>query len=277
MIRWASHRPRPLQQQPAALLAAGWLTVAGLGALLAPVLAPAGPVIADPAHQFTPPGLGRLLGTDYLGRDVLARLLWGGRWTLGLGVVALSVSVGLGLPAGLAAGYLGRRADAVLMRLVDALLAFPSLLLAMAVVALLGRGLLSIALAVGLAAAPAYVRVARTTARDVRSRAYVEAGQALGSNTLRILVHHVIPNSAAPLLAFAATQLGWVLLNGAALSFLGLGASPTTPEWGAMLAEGRAYVRAAPWVSAFPGLALTLTVLAANLLSDGIQESLRTH
>jgi peptide/nickel transport system permease protein len=192
-----------------------------------------------------------------------------------MGLLALAVAVGLGLPAGMVAGTFGGWSEAVLMRLVDALLAFPSLLLAMAVVALLGPGVGSVAVAVGLAAAPAYARVARSAALEMRAQPYVDAARALGGSEWRILVRHVLPNAAPPLVAFAATQLGWVLLNGAALNFLGLGAPPGTPEWGAMLVEGRGYLRDAPWVSAFPGLALTLTVLAANLVGDGLQEALR--
>ena len=268
---------RPLLRQPVALAALGWLVLAGLGAGCASLLAPAGPLDADTANVLISPGPGWPLGTDALGRDVLARLLWGGRWTLGLGVGALALSVGLGLPTGLVAGALGGWIDSVLMRLVDALLAFPGLLLAMAVVAVLGPGMGAVTVAVGLAAAPAYARVARSAALEVRAQPYVEAARAVGCSEWRILVRHVLPNAAAPLVAFAATQLGWVLLNGAALNFLGLGAPPGTPEWGAMLSEGRGYLRDAPWVSTFPGLALTLTVLAANLVGDGLQEALRAR
>ncbi len=275
MIEWTVPARRPLLRQPATLAALAWLTLAGLGAVLAPFLAPAGPLAADTTRGLLPPGPGGPLGTDLLGREVLTRLLWGGRWTLGMGLLALAVAVGLGLPAGMVAGTFGGRGEAVLMRLVDALLAFPSLLLAMAVVALLGPGVGSVAVAVGLAAAPAYARVARSAALEVRAQPYVDAARALGGSEWRVLVRHVLPNAAPPLVAFAATQLGWVLLNGAALNFLGLGALLGTPEWGAMLVEGRGYLRDAPWVSAFPGLTLTLTVLAANLVGDGLQEALR--
>lgn len=275
VIEWAAPIPRPLLRQPATLVALAWLVLAGLGAGLAPFLAPAGPLVADTSHTLLPPGPGGALGTDLLGRDVLARLLWGGRWTLGMGLVALMVTVGLGLPIGLVAGLFGGRVEAVLMRLVDVLLAFPGLLLAMALVALLGPGMGSVAIAVGLAASSAYARVARSAVLEVRAQPYIEAARAVGCSEWRVLVYHILPNAAAPLVAFAATQLGWVLLNGAALNFLGLGAPPGTPEWGAMLAEGRGYLRDASWVSAFPGLALTLTVLAANLVGDGLQEALR--
>jgi len=192
-----------------------------------------------------------------------------------MGALALSISVALGLSVGLVAGTFGRWTEAVLMRPVDALLAFPGLLLALAVVAILGPSVGSVAIAVGLAAAPAYARVARSAVLEIRTQPYIEAARANGASERRVLVRHILPNVAAPLIAFAMTQLGWVLLNGAALSFLGLGIPPGTPEWGAMLNEGRGYLRDAPWASAFPGLALTLTVLAANLVGDGIQETLQ--
>ncbi|MEE8392405.1 MAG: ABC transporter permease [Anaerolineae bacterium] len=275
MIEWTSPPRRPLLRQPVALIALGWLALVVSGASLAPCLTPAGPMAADAARVLLPPGASWPLGTDSLGRDVLTRLLWGGRWTLGMGVISLAVAVGLGLPTGLAAGTFGNWIGSTLMRVVDALLAFPGLLLAMAVVALMERGVVAVAVAVGLAAAPAYARVTRSAVLEVLVQPYVEAARAVGCNEGRIMVRHVLPNAVAPLLAFAATQLGWVLLNGAALNFLGLGVQPGTPEWGAMLADGRGHLRQAPWASTFPGLALTLTVLAANLLGDGLQEALR--
>jgi ABC-type dipeptide/oligopeptide/nickel transport system permease subunit len=267
--------PRPLLRQPTTLVALTWLALAALGATLAPLLAPTGPLAADTSRSLLPPGPGRPLGTDLLGRGILIRLLWGGRWTLGMGLLGLAVAVGLGLPAGLIAGYFGGRIENVVMRLADALLAFPGLLLAMAVVAVLGPGLGSVSIAVGLAAAPAYARVTRSAALEVRVQPYVEAARALGGSEWHTIARHVLPNTTAPLVAFATTQLGWILLNGAALNFLGLGAPLGTPEWGAMLNEGRGYLRGAPWISTFPGLALTLTVLAANLLGDSLQKALR--
>lgn len=259
---------RPLGRQPLALFSLLWLVVIALGAALAPYLAPAGSLRSDPSRALLPPGPGVWLGTDFLGRDVLGRLLWGGRWTLRMGAEALALAVGLGLPLGLAAGGAGGLRDMVLMRLVDAWLAFPGLLLAMAVVAILGPGLSSVAIAVGLAAAAPYARVARATAREIRAQPYIDAARAVGASPWRIILRHILPNATPALLAFAATQLGWVLLNGAALNFLGLGVPPGTPEWGAMLAEGRAYLRDAPWAAISPGIVLTLTVLAANVLGD---------
>ncbi|MGB9890756.1 MAG: ABC transporter permease, partial [Anaerolineae bacterium] len=263
---------RPLARQPLVLLSLLWLASIALAAVLAPYLAPAGPLATDPSRALLPPGVGRWLGTDFLGRDMLARLLWGSRWTLRMGAEALALAVGLGLPLGLAAGGSGGLRDVVLMRLVDAWLSFPGLLLAMAVVAILGPGPSSVAVAVGLAAAAPYARVARATAREIRAQPYIDAARAVGASPWRIILRHILPTAAPALVAFAATQLGWVLLNGAALNFLGLGVPPGTPEWGAMLAEGRAYLRDAPWAAIAPGVALTLTVLAANILGDRIQE-----
>jgi len=273
-MAWVTRTFRSLLRQPAALAALGWLVAVGVATAAAPVLAPAGPLEVAAERALLPPGSGAVLGTDFLGRDVLGRLLWGGRWTLQMGALALTVAVGLGLPVGLVAGSAGRQVDATLMRLVDSLLAIPGLLLAMAVLAVLGTGLLPVALAAGMAAAPPYARLARSVAMEVRSAPFVDAARAVGCSAGRIAVRHILPNAAPALIAFAATQLGWVLLNGAALSFLGLGLPPGTPEWGAMLSEGRGYLRDAPWASAVPGLALTLTILAANLLGDGLQAAL---
>lgn len=274
MIKWAAPTRRSLLHQPVALAALLWLVVIGMGTLLAPVIAPQGPYAVEPARALLPPGPGGVLGTDFLGRSVLARLLWGGRWTLAIGGSALILAVGLGLPVGLAAGSLGGWVDILLMRLVDGLLAFPGLLLAMAVVAVLGTGVGPVAVAVGLAAFPPYARLARSVTREVRAQPYILAARAVGCSPLRIAVRYILLNATPSLVAFAATQLGWILLNGAALNFLGLGAPPGAPEWGAMLAEGRRYLRGAPWASGFPGLALSSMMLAANLVGDGILEAL---
>ena len=276
MIEWAAPPAESLRRQPLALLSLAWLCLAATGALLAPLLAPYDPLAPIPnGGVLLPPRPAHPLGTDALGRDVLSRLLWGGRWTLGMGILALTIALALGLPMGVVAGFFEGVVDQTLMRVVDALLAFPALLLAMALVAIMGPGILPVAIAVGGAAAPAYARVARRAVIEVRVEPYIEAATVAGGGAWHVLRRHVLPNAAGSLLAFGATQLGWVLLNGAALNFLGLGAAPGTPEWGAMISEGRAHLRNAPWVSTLPGLTLTLTVVATNLLGDGIQESLR--
>ncbi len=276
MTGQAAQARRSVLRRPVTVAALGWLGLVVASTALAPLLALADPQAAAPTWALLPPGPGHWLGTDFLGRDMLARLLWGGRWTLAMALLALVLAVGLGLPTGLAAGSFGGWSDEVLMRFVDALLAFPGLLLAMAVVAILGTGIGSVAVAVGLAAAPSYARVARSAALGVRTQPYIEAAHAIGCSPWRVAVRHILPNVVPSLIAFAATQLGWVLLNGAALNFLGLGVPPGALEWGAMLADGRGYLRQAPWASVFPGLALTLTVLAANLVGDSLQDAYLT-
>lgn len=267
----SSPSPRPLLRQPVAVAALLWLLGVSLGAVLAPYLAPKGPEAADISRALLPPGRGGLLGTDFMGRDIFGRLLWGGRLTLLMGVQALALGIGVGLPLGLAAGSFGGRTDTVIMRFTDAWLAFPSLILSLAVLAILGRGLSSVTVAVGLAAAAPYARIVRTTARAIRAQPYIDAAVAVGASPLRIALRHVLPNAIPALAAYAAVQFGQVLLHGASLNYMGLGGPPGTPEWGTMLAAGRDYLRVAPWAATFPGLILTFTVLAVNLLGDRIQ------
>ena len=274
MIEWTAPIRRPLRRQPVALAAMAWIFLAVVASLLAPAITPVDPMDTQVDQALMPPGPGRPLGTDFLGRDVLARLLWGGRWTLQMVSLAMVIGIGLGLLIGGTAGSIGGRVDALLMRVVDSLLAFPGLLMAMALVAIFGTGLSSVAVAVGLAAAFPYARVARSVTWEVRSKPYIDAARAVGCSPWRIAVRYILLNAAPSLITFATTQLGWVLLNSAALNFLGLGVPLGTPEWGAMLAEGRAYLREAPWASFFPGLVLTMTVLSTNLLGDGLQEAL---
>ena len=273
MNRQLTQGRRRKRIRPVAVASLAWLVAIGAVAVLAPVLGPGGPTAADTSRVLLPPGSGSLLGTDFLGREVSVRLVWGARLTLAAGAAALALAVGIGLPLGLAAGSLGGWVDAVLMRLVDGFLAFPALLLAMALMAVLGMGLGSVAIAAGMVAAPAYARVARGIAREVRAQPYLETARAVGCSPLRIAMRHILPNAAPGLVAFAGAQLGTILLTVGALNFLGLGTAPGSPEWGMMLADGRGYLRQAPWASVFPGLALTLTVLAVNLLGDAWGQS----
>jgi peptide/nickel transport system permease protein len=267
-------RPRALRQNPAAWLSALLLAaVVGLS-LAAPLLAPYSPTAADPANQLLPPSLAHPAGTDLFGRDVWSRLLWGGRLSLAAGILAVTLAALPGSLLGLLAGYSGGWLDALLMRLVDMLLAFPSLLLALALVAWLGPGLVSAALAVGLAGLPRFARLIRAATLGVRSELYIEAARVVGCRPERILLHHVAPNVRGVIIVLGSLELGYALLNIGALSFLGLGAQPPTPEWGAMLAEGRGLLRDAPWVATAPGLAITLTVLAFNLLGDALRDAL---
>lgn len=283
-----THRPRPIPTlrriqipQPRALHQnpATWagvvllLAVVGLS-LAAPSLARFDPVATAPADQLLPPSLTHPAGTDLFGRDVWSRLLWGGRRSLGAGVLAVALAMLPGSLLGLLSGYAGGKIDSLLMRIVDVLLAFPSLLLALTIVALLGPGLVSATLAVGLAGIPRFARVVRAGALGLRSAPFIEAARVVGCRPGRILLHHMAPNVRSIIIPLSSLELGYALLNIGALSFLGLGAHPPTPEWGAMLAEGRALLRHAPWIATAPGLAITTSVLAFNLLGDALRDAL---
>lgn len=265
---------RALRQNPAAWVGASILVLVVALSLAAPWLAGVDPLATAPAAQLMPPSLSHPAGTDLLGRDVWSRLLWGGRLSLGAGLFATTLAVLPGTLLGLLAGYAGGRLDMILMRVVDVLLAFPSLLLALTIVALLGPGLVSATLAVGLAGIPRFARVVRGGVLAVRSEPFVEAARVVGCRPQRIVLRHVAPNVLSAIIVLGSLELGYALLSIGALSFLGLGTQPPTPEWGIMLAEGRLLLRHAPWVSAFPGLAITLSVLAVNLLGDALRDAL---
>jgi ABC-type dipeptide/oligopeptide/nickel transport system permease subunit len=266
-----------LRQNPAAWTGA-MLLVAIVGlSLAAPSLAPYDPIATAPADQLQPPGLSHPAGTDLFGRDVWSRLLWGGRLSLGAGTLAVALAVLPGSLLGLLAGYAGGKSESFLMRIVDVLLAFPSLLLALTIVALLGPGLVSVALAVGLAGIPRFARLVRASAAGVRSEPFIEAARVIGCRPSRILLGHVAPNVREIIIPLVSLEFGLALLSIGALSFLGLGAQPPTPEWGTMLADGRILLRHAPWVSIAPGLAITLSVLAFNLLGDALRDALNVR
>lgn len=263
-----------MQHNPAAW--AGTVLLLSLvgASLAAPWLAPYDPLATQPARQLQPPSLAHPAGTDLFGRDVWSRVLWGGRLSLGAGLLAVALAAVPGSLFGLLAGYAGSWLDAWLMRAVDVLLAFPSLLLALTLMTILGPGLLSAALAIGLAGIPRFARLVRISALRLRSAPFIEAARLVGCGPVRVLGRHLLPNVAGSLLVLAALELGYALLSIGALSFIGLGALPPTPEWGAMLAEGRGLLRYAPWVASAPGLAITLSVLALNLLADAWREAL---
>jgi ABC-type dipeptide/oligopeptide/nickel transport system permease subunit len=235
--------------------------------LLAPWIAPHDPLYAGYV-ALRPPSLQFIFGTDLLGRDVFSRVLHGGRWTLSVAALALILSVIPGLALGLLAGYAGGIVDQGIGVLLNALLAFPNLLVALSIIAILGNGPLQVAVAVGLAGIAPYARVARAAALSVRSRPFVEAARALGARPLRILLIYLLPNMAGTLTAFATVILSWAILSAATLNFLGFGGNPAIPEWGAMLAEGRQAIRVAPWAVIAPGVAITLTVLTVTLFAD---------
>jgi peptide/nickel transport system permease protein len=265
-------RRRRLAWQPGAVLGGLLLAVIVLLLLAAPWVTRHDPLDMDPANQLMAPGSTHWLGTDPFGRDLWSRLLFGGRRTLLVAGAALAITVTGGLILGLVTGFYGGLLDEAVMRVVDVMLSFPGLLLILVFVAMLGAGSRTLAIAVGVAGVPPFTRVVRSAVLAVRSEPYIEAAQSLGGSNLRIILRHILPNALGSIIAFATVQFGWAILNASAMSFLGLGESPSIPEWGAMLNLGRGYLRDAPWASAAPGLAITLTVLAVNVLGDALQK-----
>jgi peptide/nickel transport system permease protein len=263
--------------RPRAALALLLVAVALVSSLAAPWLAPASPAAIDLEMRLRPPQAGHLAGTDLYGRDVLSRLLYGGRATLATALGAVSIAVvagtGLGLFAGYWSGWLAMGAVAV----IDLMLAFPALLLSLMVVALIGPGLPTLAIAVGISGVPTYARMARSVILSERNAQYVEAARAVGVPPIRILFRHLLPSLRTPLLALVTLDVGMAILHVAGLGFLGLGVTPPQAEWGMMLYEGREYLAVAPWTSVVPGLSITLTVLGTAWLGDELAESLTPH
>jgi peptide/nickel transport system permease protein len=266
---------RRLRQDHAALAGAGFLLFMIIVSLLAPLLAPMDPDVTNLAQRLLPPGSpGHLLGTDELGRDLLSRLMWGGRISLAVGFSAVLVAMSAGVVIGLVSGYFGGWIDPVIMRLIDILMAFPSLLLAIAVVASLGPGLSNAMLAVSIVGIPYYARIVRGSVLTLRSQEFVQAARVVGASDGRIILRHILANSLAPLMVAATLDVGWMIMAAAGLSFLGLGAQPPTAEWGVMLSAGRQQIRNAPHLSIVPGLMIFLVVLALNFLGDGLRDAL---
>lgn len=265
---------RRLRKNRLAVVGGVLLSVFVVMALFAPLLTPYDPLEQDLYNRLQSPSFDHPFGTDDFGRDILSRVIYGSRVSLRIGLVAVVIALALGTAIGLVAGYWGGLLDQLLMRVMDLLLAFPSILLAIGIVAILGPGLENAMLAVGLVAVPQYARLVRASALSVREMDYVQASRALGAGHTRILLVAVLPNCLAPLIVQATLGLATSILDAAGLSFLGLGAQPPIPEWGAMLSNGRELIVRAPWVLFFPGMAIFLTVLAFNLFGDGLRDAL---
>jgi peptide/nickel transport system permease protein len=243
-------------------------------ALAAPLLTPYDPIRLNVVESLEPPSARHWLGTDQFGRDVLARVIYGARVSMAMGVVAVTISVVLGLALGLVSGYYCGTVDLLVMRLVDVMLAFPGILLALVIIAVLGPNLGSAMIAVGVSGMPLFVRVVRSSTLTVRALQYVEAAQAAGSSDARVLVRHVLPNVLTPVIVLVTLGVPSAIVAGAALSFLGLSVKPPTPDWGEMLSKGRAFMGTAWWLSTFPGLAIAVIVLAINRFGDGLRDAL---
>jgi len=244
------------------------------GTLFAPWLSPYDPLAVDPPRQFEGPSLGHPFGTDLFGRDVFSRMLYGGRISLATGLVAVTIACIPGLVLGLTAGYFGAKVDGVIMRLMDMMLAFPGILLALTIVAMLGPGLANVMLAVGVAAIAGYARLVRGNVLVVRKSLFIRAARSIGASDGRIIGRHILPNILGSVVVFATADVAWAILVASSLSFLGLGVQSPTPEWGAMISEGRGYLYQAPWITIGPGLALMFTILAINLLGDSLRDTL---
>lgn len=241
-------------------------------AILAPQIGRYDPTFGDFGNVLAPPTLEHPAGTDAFGRDVLARVLYGYRVSLLVAVASVLAAVVLGLPLGLLAGYFGGRIDNLIMRPLDLLMAFPAILLAVALIAVLGTGSAVVALALAIIYLPILARVLRGSVISTRGEEYVEAANSIGATPLRVMARHIVPNSVGPLVVQASISMGIAILIEAALSFIGLGTQPPNPSLGSMLAEGKDFMREAPWVVVFPGLAIMLAVLSFNLLGDGLHE-----
>ena len=265
---------RRLRRQPLSMFAAAIVAILILTAIFGSMLTPYDPNTIDMANRFAPPSLAHLFGTDDFGRDILSRVMVGARVSLMVGIIAVSISAVIGTFFGILAGYTGRLVDEVIMRAMDILFAFPAILLAIAIMAALGRGIGNAMIAIGIVYIPIFARIARGSVLSVREEDFVDAARAVGSSDSRIMFKHIFPNTTSPLIVEVTLSLSFAILAEAALSFFGLGTQPPDPSWGRMLSEGRAYFQQSVWLAIFPGLAIMLTVLGFNLLGDGLRDAL---
>jgi len=268
------HTLRLVWKSPLTLM--GFVIFIGLvlAAALAPYLAPYDPYEIRLDITFQPPNMEHPFGTDEMGRDILSRVLWGSRISLRVGLVVVGISLCIGTILGSLAGYLGGLVDEVIMRFTDLVLAFPSIILALALAAALGPSLDNAMIAICATWWPWYARLVRGQVLSVREAGFVEAAKCIGASDIRILFRHILPNSFGPVIVNASMDFGWTILTLAALGFLGIGAQPPQPEWGLMINIGRTYFLEKPWMALFPGLAILIIVLGSNLMGDGLGEIL---
>src|SRR3990172_6292038 len=266
-----------LSRHPSARLGGVLLLLVFVGAVFAPFITPHDPIKIAPPERLQGPSRAHPLGNDLYGRDTLARVVYGGRISLGVGALSVGLALIAGGSVGVASGYLGHWFDAVVMRATDILLAFPAILLAIGLLAFLGGGFWNVVLAIAIIYTAPVARVARAAVISVRHEEYVDAAKAVGAGDVRILRKHILPNAIAPLIVESTLRLGLAILAEAALSFLGLGTQPPAPTWGQMIAEGRSVMTFSAWPAIGPGLAITTTVLGFNLVGDGICDALDPH
>lgn len=276
----AGRRPRPWARLPVATAAAAVILLAAVAAAaLAPWLAPRNPVRQVLDMRLAPPGASGtegsyVLGADHLGRDLLSRVVYGARISVSVGVAAVAIGTTAGTTMGVVAGYGSARTDELIMSVVDIQLAFPGILLAIAIVAVLGSGFLNLILVIGFTGWATYARIVRGEVLRLKTREFVEGARALGASELRIILRHLLPNSLSPLIVVATLDFARSIILESTLSFLGLGIQPPTPSWGSMLSEGREYLQTAWWIATFPGVALMMVSLSLNLLGDHLRDRL---
>lgn len=268
---------RRVRRTPAIIVGTGLVFFLVLVALAAPALAPHDPVYQDYNAVLERPGAGHPLGTDNLGRDILARLIYGARVSLQVGIIAVGLATVVGVAMGLVAGYFGGWADDLIMRLADAIFAFPAILLILAIASALGPSIVNTMIAIGVVFSPSYARLIRGEVLSIRERDYITAARAVGVSNARIMLRHILPNGLAPIIVLASLSVSGAILTEATLSFLGVGVPPPTPSWGSMLQLGYQYIELAPWLSLFPGLTIFVSVLAFNILGDGLRSVLDPH
>jgi peptide/nickel transport system permease protein len=272
-------RPRPTAwqrflQHRTAVAGAATIALLTLAAILAPWIIAPSPIAVDLLAPFRPPGPGHFFGTDDLGRDVLSRIVHGGRYALGLSLLSASLAAAAGITIGVAAGYSGGWIDGVVMRAVDVLLAFPAFLLGLALMAAVGPSLANIVAVLAFTRMPRFARLLRGATLGLKTAEYISAARAAGSTGARIIFRHILPNCLGPAMVFISLDLGAIVTSLAGLSFLGVGLQPPTPDWGIMLTDGRKFLQTAPWVALFPGAAITLTVMAFNFIGDGVRDAM---
>ncbi|MCL0041269.1 ABC transporter permease [Dehalococcoidia bacterium] len=265
---------RRLKRNRMAMVGLVIISIFVLCAILAPWIAPHDPLDSSLSHTLQGPSPANPLGRDELGRDILSRILHGARISLSIGLISVAIGALVGVPIGAISGYYGGKIDLIVQRLIDIMLAFPGILLAIVIVSTVGVGLRNVMIAVGIVSIPIYVRLVRGSVLQVKEQEYISSARALGSSGLRIISRHILPNCLGPIIVQSTLQIATAILWASGLGFLGLGAQPPTPEWGTMLSRGRVYIRVAPHVTIAPGLAILLSVMGFNLLGDGLRDAL---
>ena len=265
---------RQLKRNKLAIIGIVFIISLFIIALFAPYIAPHSPYETNFFNTLEGPSREHFLGTDDLGRDVLSRLIYGARISLTIGFISVAIGLIVGVPVGAISGYYGGKIDIIVQRLVDIMMAFPGMLLAIIIVAVMGVGLVNAMIAVGVVSIPTYIRLVRGSVLSIKNREYVQAAKAIGVRESVIIFKHILPHCLAPIIVQSSLQIGVAILWAAGLGFLGLGAQAPIPEWGAILSQGRGYIRTAHHVTTYPGIAIMLTVLGFNLLGDGLRDAL---